>query len=317
MSEIDPLFDLHNCILCPRECHADRVDGKTGYCGVPAGILAARAALLKWEEPVITGPVGSGAVFFTGCNMGCVFCQNYGIAHAHEGIPVTEDHLIRIFFSLAEQGASNINLVTPTHYLHVLVPALRKAKAQGLKIPVVYNTSAYEKPEALRALEGLVDIYLPDLKYVSPALSAKYSHCPDYFEKASAAIAEMVRQCPEPLFADGSHSLDEADDADDPVMIKGVIVRHLALPGCGEDSRAVLHYLYKTYGDRIFISIMNQYTPMPQVSGDPLLSRRLTEAEYNVLIDYAVSLGIENGFTQEGETASESFIPAFDGTGLL
>lgn len=311
------LFDLSCCTLCPRECHVDRTAGKTGYCGEPAEIHAARAALLMWEEPVITGHSGSGAVFFSGCNMGCVFCQNYSIAHARAGQPVTARHLAEIMLRLQdEQHAENINLVTPSHYLPVLIPALEYVRAHGLHIPVVYNTSSYEKVEALRHLDGLVDIYLPDLKYVSPTLSAKYSRAADYFDVASRAIAEMVRQQPEPLFSDGSHELDEERDADDPTMRKGVIVRHLALPGAEEDSRAVIRYLHETYGNRIFLSIMNQYTPMPQVAEDPLLGRRLTSAEYDRLVDYAIELGVQNGFIQEGPTASESFIPDFDGTGL-
>lgn len=311
------LFDLSCCRLCPRECGVNRAAGQTGYCGEPARLYAARAALLQWEEPVITGPSGSGAVFFSGCNMGCIFCQNYAIAHARAGRPISTGQLADIFLRLQdEQHASNINLVTPSHYLPALLPALKEAKSHGLHIPVVYNTSAYEKPEALRCLEGLVDIYLPDLKYISSDLSSRYSRAADYFAVAREAIAEMVRQQPVPLFSDGSHSLDEADDADDPVMLKGVIVRHLALPGAAEDSRAVLRYLHETYGNRIFISLMNQYTPMPQVKDDPLLSRRLTDEEYENLIDYAIAIGVENGFIQEGPTASESFIPVFDGTGL-
>lgn len=324
MSDSD-LFDLTCCTLCPRNCRVNRAAGNVGYCGEPADLYAARAALLKWEEPVITGPVGSGAIFFSGCNMGCIFCQNYKIANTKAfdgskhpaGIRVTPEHLSEIMLRLQdEEKATNINLVTPSHYLPVIVPALERAKDNGLTIPVVYNTSSYEKAEALKRLDGLVDIYLPDLKYVSSALSAKYSKAPDYFDIASRAIAEMVRQQPGPLFADGSHSLDEEDDADDPVMLKGVVVRHLALPGQAEDSRRVIRYLYETYGSRIFISIMNQYTPMPQVKGDPELDRRLSDEEYESLVDYAIGLGVENGFIQDGKTASESFIPEFNGYGL-
>lgn len=216
--------------------------------------------------------------------------------------------------------------MTPEHFVPLLVPALDRAKRQGLTIPVVYNTGSYEKVEAVRALEGLVDVWLPDLKYVSSILSARHTGAADYFSCASAAIAEMVRQCPEPVFSDGSHTIDCPDDADDPLMIRGVLVRHLALPGCGQDSRAVLRYLHETYGDRIFISIMNQYTPMPQVFdgkrgektiSDPNLCRRLTEEEYDALVDYAIDLGIQNGFIQESGTVSPSYIPVFDGTGIL
>ncbi len=304
------------CRLCPRNCGVNRLAGELGYCREPAALYAGRAALLQWEEPVISGSRGSGAVFFAGCNMGCVFCQNHDIARGRAGQEITPARLTEIFFSLQEQGAHNINLVTPSHYLPLLLPALREAKSQGLSIPIVYNTAAYERVEAIQALEGLVDIYLPDLKYISSGLSLRYSKAADYFSYASAAIAEMVRQTGAPLFSDGSSSLDYEDDAEDPLMVRGVIVRHLALPGCAEDSRAVLHYLHEAYGDQIFISLMSQYTPMPQTSQDPLLSRPLTEEEYEDLVDYAVEIGIENGFIQGGETASESFIPAFDGTGL-
>ena len=225
--------------------------------------------------------------------------------------------------------------MTPEHFVPLIIPALRRARSQGLSIPVVYNTGSYEKVEAVRALEGLVDVWLPDLKYVSPRLSALHTGAADYFACASAAIAEMVRQCPDPVFSDGSHAIDCPDDADDPLMIRGVLVRHLALPGCGEDSRAVLRYLHETYGDHIFISIMNQYTPMPQILARKLtgtdhpgrssgsgpggfsdLCRTLSEEEYDSLIDYAISLGIQNGFVQESGTVSPSYIPLFDGTGI-
>ena len=197
---------------------------------------------------------------------------------------------------------------------------------EGLSIPIVYNTGSYERVEAVRALEGLVDVWMPDLKYVSPALSARHTGAADYFRYASAAIAEMVRQCPEPVFSDGGHTLDCPDDADDPLLIRGVLVRHLALPGCADDSRAVLRYLHETYGNRIFISIMNQYTPMPQVLARKLegegsrdlsdLCRRLSSEEYDSLVDYAIEIGIENGFIQESGTVSPSYIPRFDGTGI-
>ncbi len=307
---------LSSCQLCPRNCRVDRLAGKLGYCREPAALYAARAALLQWEEPVISGSRGSGAVFFSGCNMGCLFCQNHDIARGKAGQEISPARLTEIFFSLQDQGAHNINLVTPSHYLPIIIPALRGAKNNGLSIPVVYNTAAYERVEAIQALEGLVDIYLPDLKYVSADLSARYSKAADYFSYASAAIAEMVRQVGTPLFSDDSSTLDCEDDAEDPLMMRGVIVRHLALPGCAQDSKAVLRYLHDTYGDRIFISLMSQYTPMPQTANDPLLSRPLTTEEYDELVDYAVEIGIENGFIQGGETASESFIPAFDGTGL-
>ena len=297
---------MSDCTLCPRECHVNRLIGETGYCQCTSDRLAARAALHMWEEPCISGANGSGAVFFCGCNIGCVFCQNYDIAHARNGRKLTPEHLSDIFLMLQDKGAHNINLVTPSHYIPQIITALTQAKMYGLTIPVVYNTSAYEKVEVLRSLEGLVDVYLPDLKYFSSTLSSKYSAAPDYFEVASAAIAEMVRQIPAAVF--------ETDE--DSLIKKGVIVRHLMLPGCEEDSRAVLQYLHKTYGEQIYISIMNQYTPLSTVAQFPELNRTISSKAYDRMIDYAISIGIENGFIQEGETASESFIPSFDGEGL-
>ena len=303
-------------------------------------IRVARAALHFWEEPCISGTAGSGAVFFSGCNLGCVFCQNYAISRGHVGKNITVQRLSDIFLELQGKGANNINLVTAGHFLPVVIDALEDAKNRGLSIPIVYNTSSYEKVEAIRDLDGLVDIYLPDLKYVSSRLSEDFSKAPDYFEVASKAIEEMVRQTGEPEFfvkkkasLNQQMSLWESEDvmdaatynecADDlmsegreVLMKRGTIVRHLLLPGCTEDSRAVVKYLYETYGDSIFISIMNQYTPMPQVAGHPLLSRKVTDDEYNEVLDYAIDSGIENAFMQEGDVAEESFIPDFDCEGL-
>ncbi len=303
-------------------------------------IRVARAALHFWEEPCISGTAGSGAVFFSGCNLGCVFCQNYAISRGHVGKNITVQRLSDIFLELQDKGANNINLVTAGHFLPVVIDALEDAKNRGLSIPIVYNTSSYEKVEAIRDLDGLVDIYLPDLKYVSSRLSGDFSKAPDYFEVASKAIEEMVRQTGEPEFfvkkkasLNQQMSLWESEDvmdaatynecADDlmsegreVLMKRGTIVRHLLLPGCTEDSKAVVKYLYETYGDSIFISIMNQYTPMPQVAGHPLLSRKVTDDEYNEVLDYAIDSGIENAFMQEGDVAEESFIPNFDCEGL-
>ena len=303
-------------------------------------IRVARAALHFWEEPCISGTAGSGAVFFSGCNLGCVFCQNYAISRGHVGKNITVQRLSDIFLELQDKGANNINLVTAGHFLPVVIDALEDAKNRGLSIPIVYNTSSYEKVEAIRDLDGLVDIYLPDLKYVSSRLSGDFSKAPDYFEVASKAIEEMVRQTVEPEFfvkkkasLNQQMSLWESEDvmdaatynecADDlmsegreVLMKRGTIVRHLLLPGCTEDSKAVVKYLYETYGDSIFISIMNQYTPMPQVAGHPLLSRKVTDDEYNEVLDYAIDSGIENAFMQEGDVAEESFIPDFDCEGL-
>ncbi len=302
----DNWSELSDCALCPRECHVNRNAGEIGYCGQTANLTAARAALHFWEEPCLSGTKGSGAVFFSGCNLRCVYCQNHEIAHGLSGRKITVSRLSDIFLELQEKGAHNINLVTPTHFVPQIITALKAAKKQGLSIPIVYNTSAYEKTDTLKKLEGLVDIYLPDLKYQDSLLSERYSHAPDYFETAARAISEMVRQVGTPVFTADADSL----------MKKGVIVRHLLLPGCQKDARRILRYLHETYGHNIYVSIMNQYTPLPQTETVPELNRRISAREYEKIIDFAISIGIENGFIQEGETASESFIPAFDCEGI-
>ena len=291
------------CSLCPRMCNVDR-EITTGYCGVKKTLRVARAALHFWEEPCISGEEGSGAVFFTGCNLRCVFCQNFQIARAEQGKEITVERLSEIFLELQEQKANNINLVTATHYVPQVVEALKMAKEKGLHIPVVYNCGGYETVETLKLLEGLVDIYLPDFKYVNHDRAKRYSRAEDYPEAAKKALAEMVRQQPEAEF-------DERG-----IMKKGVIVRHLMLPGGIKDSKAVVKYLYETYGNQIFISLMNQYTPLPHVADYPEIDRKLKKFEYDRLVDYAISLGVENGFIQEGETAEESFIPAFTNEGV-
>ena len=295
---------MKKCSLCPRNCGVNRLDGQKGFCGVDAEILVARAALHMWEEPCISGKEGSGAVFFSGCSLGCGFCQNNKISRGQTGKKITVEYLAELFFQLQGQSANNINLVTAGHFLPQVALALENARAHGLKIPVVYNSSGYEKADTLKILEGLVDIYLPDFKYMDSELAGKYSHAPDYPQIAKAALEEMVQQVGNPEF-------DERG-----MMKKGVIVRHLLLPGHVKNSREVLKYLYETYGDRIYISIMNQYTPMPAMKDDPKLSRKVTDREYERLLDYALSLGLNNGFIQEGETAKESFIPEFNEEGV-
>lgn len=302
---------LSDCTLCPRKCHANRLSGQKGVCMQDSRIFAARAALHFWEEPCISGSVGSGAVFFCGCNLRCVFCQNYDIAHAEACKEISVQRLADIFLSLQKQGAANINLVTPTHYIPQICTALKSAKKLGLSIPIVYNTSGYEEVDTLKMLDGLIDIYLPDLKYYSPELSTRLSHAPDYFEKAALAIAEMYRQVGTATF-----------DSTTGLMQKGMIVRHLLLPGQSKDTKKVLRYLHNTYGEKIYISIMNQYTPMPQLSlSENLtqlsdLNRKITDEEYEKIISFAEIIGIENGFIQEGDTVGASFIPAFNQEGL-
>lgn len=303
---MDPLNLLNNCTLCPRKCSVNRLKGEKGYCGESAQIRAARASLHFWEEPCISGTAGSGTVFFSGCNMKCVFCQNSQIALGTFGKVLTPGHLEEIYLDLQEKGAHNINLVTPSHFLPQIVLSLEGARRQGLRIPVVYNTSSYEEVSSLRMLEGLVDIYLPDLKYFSSELSMRYSHAPDYFSKASSAIAEMYRQTGKFVFDKGNPAL----------LRRGMIVRHLVLPGQVKDSKKVLRFLYETYGYNIYISIMNQYTPLANLQDYPELCRKVSEEEYQRVLTFAERLGIENGFIQEGETAAESFIPEFDYRGL-
>ena len=291
------------CVLCPRQCGIDR-DGGSGYCGESGVVRVARASLHMWEEPCISGKTGSGTVFFSGCPLKCVFCQNQKIASGDRGSALTSPQLAQLFLLLQDKGAANINLVTPTHFTPQIAEALRMSKAEGLSIPVVYNTSGYERVETLRMLEGLVDIYLPDLKYYSSELSARYSNAPDYFAYASPAIAEMVRQVGVPDFADAVSG--------EKMMRRGVIVRHMVMPGHVRDSREVIRYLYNTYQDNVYMSIMNQYTPPKDMKGFPEISRRVTRREYEKVIDYAIGLGVENAFIQEGDTAGESFIPDFD-----
>lgn len=303
---ISVLSDMQDCTLCPRECHVDRASGQTGFCGQTDRIVAARAALHFWEEPCLSSSGGSGTVFFSGCNLRCIYCQNHTIARGQMGKAITTGRLSEIFLELQDKGAHNINLVTPTHFVPQIIEALQTAKANGLTLPVIYNTSGYEKIETLKRLEGLIDIYLPDLKYHDTALSSRYSNAPDYFTRACAAIGEMFRQTGRPVFVDDEDSL----------MLKGVIVRHLLLPDCEADSRYLLRYLHRAYGNDIYVSIMNQYTPMEQAASIPSLNRRISPEEYERIVDYAIHIGIENGFIQEGETASESFIPAFDCEGI-
>lgn len=292
------------CNLCPRECNIDRKSGQKGVCGVTGtGIVGARAALHMWEEPCISGETGSGTVFFSGCPLRCIYCQNYEIARAERGTEISVERLAEIFLELQVKNAANINLVTPTHYSLEIIEAVKIAREKGLKLPIVYNCSGYEKVETLKLLKGTVDVYLVDYKYEDPEMAKRYSNAPDYPSVVKLALAEMVHQCGKAEF-----------DADG-MMQKGVIVRNLLLPGYVENSKAVVQYVYETYGDKVFLSLMNQYTPLPHVAKWPELNQKVTEEEYEELVNYAIELGVENGFVQEGETAGESFIPEFDGVG--
>jgi putative pyruvate formate lyase activating enzyme len=291
---------LKNCRLCPRECGVDRIVGQVGRCGVAGNeVKVARAALHFWEEPGISGDRGSGAIFFCGCNLGCVYCQNRTISRGDNGKPISIYKLAQLMLRLQDQGAHNINLVTPTHYLLAVKQALLLAKSRGLSLPIVYNCGGYESADALRELEGLISVYLPDFKYWEGQTALKYSKAADYPTVAKAAIGEMVRQVGGPVFDKNG------------MMQKGVVVRHLVLPTLGQQAKQIISYLFETYGHGIWMSIMNQYTPM---KGLPFfeLTRPVSREEYEQVVSFAVSIGVENAWIQQGGTVSESFIPQFD-----
>ena len=290
---------LNECCLCPRKCKVNRNIGELGYCRASSKIKIGGYHLHLWEEPIITGEKGSGTIFFSYCNLGCIYCQNYEITESGKGEEITTERLSEIMLDLQKKGAVNINLVTPTHYIPQIKKALIIAKEEGLNIPIVYNTSCYEKIESLKLLDGLIDIYLPDFKYLDNELG-KYSKVNNYFEYASKALEEIYKQVGKPKYDENG------------LLKKGIIVRHLVLPGHTEDSKRVLKYLYDKYQNKIIYSIMNQYTPIRKLPYDNL-NRRVTSKEYDELIDYAYDLGIRNCFIQDEESQSESFIPNFKG----
>ncbi|MBR5308117.1 MAG: radical SAM protein [Clostridia bacterium] len=287
------------CTACPRNCLCDRSTHR-GFCGADNKIRIARVGLHEWEEPCISYGKGSGTVFFSGCSLKCVFCQNHEISSGLRGRDVTEDELCDIFLSVRDMGAANLNLVNPTHYSVSIANALGRVKDK-LGIPVVYNTGGYDKVETLRSLEGLVDIYLPDIKYYSSEYSAKYSGASDYFDVAWKALEEMFRQVGYPEFDGEGH------------MIKGVLPRHLVLPKLYKDSMTILDRLSEKYDvSRLYISIMCQYFPTHRAKEFPELSRRVTTLEYSKVTDYAQRLGITHGYTQERSSAIEEYVPNFD-----
>lgn len=293
-----------NCLLCPRKCGINRRTGQTGVCGVSSEIKVARAALHYWEEPCISGKRGSGAVFFSGCSLHCVFCQNREISDGKAGKLISKERLSDIFMELADKGANNINLVTPGQYIPDIVWAVNDAKSRGMKLPIIYNTSGYENVTELKLLEGIVDVYLPDFKYMDSTLSARYSRAKDYPSVAKKALSEMVRQQPDVVIDDATG-----------LIQKGVIVRQLLLPGHVNDAKAVLKYLYDTYHDHVYISMMSQFTPIA-LKDYPEINRTVTRREYERLVDYALEIGITNAFIQEGDVAKDSFIQAFDCEGV-
>lgn len=295
---------LSSCEICPLRCRVNRLAGQAGGCRVTGpNVLVASAQLHYWEEPCISGTRGSGTVFFGSCNLRCVFCQNYEISQVRTGRELTASQLSRVFLRLQEAGAHNVNLVSPTHFLPQVVLALRQARSEGLTIPVVYNSNAYELSSALRRLEGLVDVYLPDLKYASdgphaPAL--RYSRAPGYFAAATAAILEMYRQVGAPEF-------DEEG-----LIRRGLIIRHLVLPGLIDETKAVLKWIAEKLPRTVHVSLMAQYVPVYRAFRFPEINRTLTSAEYEEALNYFDSLGLENGYRQELGAADESFIPPFD-----
>ena len=289
------------CELCAKGCGVDRTSFP-GACRMTCEAVVSRAALHHWEEPPISGSNGSGTIFFSGCSLSCIFCQNVEISRGKTGKSVDSKRLAEIMLELEKNKAHNVNLVTPTHFVPTIIDAIRLAKNQGLKIPIVYNTGGYDTVDTIRALDGLIDVYLPDLKYFLPKTALEYSGVENYPEVARAAISEMVRQTGSPVFNEEG------------IMTRGTIVRLLLLPGHVAEAKLSLKYLIDTYGDSIYVSLMNQYTPMQGMK--PPLDRCVTHEEYRQLTDYAEKLGIEKGFTQEFGTAKESFIPPFDLTGV-
>ena len=294
------MLSYTHCTLCPRRCGVDRTRGQLGFCKMPEQVHAARAGVHYWEEPVISGSFGSGAVFFSGCTLKCAFCQNYDISQENFGKPMTSAELRAAFERLIDEGVQNVNLVTPTHFLPDILPALEPK----LPVPVVYNCGGYESVETLRQLEGKIDVYLPDFKYSDNALAKKLSSAPDYFETASAAILEMYRQVGKPVI--------EGDE-----MKRGVLVRHLVLPGCVDNSLGVLDWVAEHFrsGDILF-SLMSQYVPMGRAVEMPPFDRRITELEYDSVLSYMMLLGIEDGYTQDFSSAERGYTPSFDLTGL-
>lgn len=294
---------LSNCRLCPNLCGINRIDGEVGVCN--AGLLpkVAMASLHFWEEPCISGEAGSGAVFFSHCNLSCVFCQNYKISHEGFGQEISVEQLANIYINLQNQGALNINLVSATQYIPQVVESLKLAHELGLKIPIVYNSNGYETVDALMLLEGLVDVYLPDLKYFDHELSKSYSNAPNYFTNSTLAILEMYRQVGEPVYKDD-------------IIQSGLMIRHLLLPGLVEDSKKVLKWIKDNLPLEIPISLMSQYTPVYKAKSIENLNRGISEKEYEEIIDYFFDIGLENGFVQDHSSATSDYTPIFDLTGI-
>ena len=295
---------LKKCNLCPRKCNVNRLAGELGFCKASKDVKIAKVSLHKWEEPCISGSLGSGTVFFSNCNLKCVFCQNHEISHEGTGKTVSINRLSEIFLEQQERGALNINLVTPTHYVPQIIESLKLAKSKGLNIPILYNSNGYENIDTIKALRGFIDVYLPDLKYYKDKYAIRYSKAPNYFVTACEVITEMVSQVGEAKFDDTG------------VIQKGVIIRHLMLPGLLFDSKKIIDFIYTTFNDSVYISLMNQYTPMQVSDKYPEIDKTLNPNHYDALIDYCLTLGITKCFIQESGTSSRAFVPDFDLSGV-
>lgn len=293
------LQEYNNCHLCPRECGVNRNQNEKGFCRETSDIMVGRADLHYWEEPCISGDNGSGTVFFAGCSLGCVYCQNHQLSRGEKGVKTTEDELSDMFLQLQNEGAHNINLVTAEHFAPGVRNAIIKAKEKGMTIPVILNSSGYVKESTIDYLSDVIDIYLVDFKYMDSILAKKYSYAEDYPSVAKRAVEKMFEYKNELRFGE------------DDMLKEGIIIRHLCIPGHTQDTKDVIEYLYGKYKDNVKLSIMSQYTPMPECEKYPEINRKLTETEYENIIDFCLSLGIEDAYIQEGDAAQESFIPEF------
>ena len=292
-----------NCELCPRRCKVNRYE-KFGFCNSSDKLKISLVSLHQWEEPCLTGENGAGTIFFTNCNLKCVYCQNYKISQQNYGVEIEIERLAEIFLEQQSRGAANIELVTPTHFVPQIIESLKIAKSNGLKLPVVYNSNAYENLETVELLKNYVDIFLPDLKYFYDETAIEYSSAPKYFETAAAAITKMFEL------------VGEIDFDSNGQLKRGLIVRHLILPNHRHESMKIVEWLYKNFGDKIYISLMNQYTPIFKSAQYKKLNRRLTTFEYDSVINFALELGVKNCYMQIGKTASENFVPNFDLSGI-
>lgn len=301
----DEILSLSACRLCPRDCGADRLAGARGYCGAGAAAEVALAQIHPWEEPCLTGAKGAGTVFFSHCSLRCAFCQNSVISSEGRGVAVSEARLADIFLEQQARGAATLDLVTPTHYAPQILAALRDARERGLRLPVVWNSSGYEKAALVERLADAVDVFLPDLKYLSEESAIRYAAAPGYFHWAQEAIRAMVRAKGAPVMGE------------DGILRSGVLVRHLVLPGRRHESMAILDWLWEEFGDDVLLSLMNQYTPLYRAAAFPEINRPLTTFEYQSVVEHALRLGITRCYVQEGKTASEKFVPVFDGRGVL